>query len=427
MKHRRILTLAALLSSSALAQGAPFVFGDARPDAPELAARGTFPVGVRTLTVTNRDQLDVLKVSATNANPRADRPLTLEVWYPARLASGQAQSVVYRDVLGVAGEANRPNTPFEFAGRAARDAAPDASAKFPLVIVSHGYPGSRLMMTALTENLASKGYVVVAIDHTESLFSDRAGFASTLLNRPLDQLFVLGEMARLGTANSGSFLAGIVDANNTAIVGYSMGGYGALNAAGAGFNPQMAAAPFVPGGALNVRALGNDAFAKSVDPRVKAVVAFAPWGGSSALRNIGVNTGAPFGFWDAAGLANLKVPSLFVVGDQDDVSGFTGVRELFENAVNSDRAMIVYANARHNVAPNPAPPSATNFDDYMRYAEPAWDVTRLNNLNQHFLTAFLNLHLKGQADMRGYFDPAAFKGFKPRTSVGVTIRTSAPR
>jgi predicted dienelactone hydrolase len=33
-------------------------------------------------------------------------------------------------------------------------------------------------------------------------------------------------------------LAGLLDANNTALIGYSMGGYGALNAAGAGYSAQ---------------------------------------------------------------------------------------------------------------------------------------------------------------------------------------------
>jgi hypothetical protein len=39
-----------------------------------------------------------------------------------------------------------------------------------------------------------------------------------------------------------------------------------------------------------------------------------------------------------------------VVGDQDDVSGYRqGVRKAFEGAVNSERRLLVYENARHNV------------------------------------------------------------------------------
>jgi len=158
-----------------------FVIGDARPDAPELAKRGTYGVGVRTLKVVNHDQLDVLNYSASNPNPRYDRPLTLEVWYPALIPAGVQPIAWYSDVLGNGpNNPDRPNTPFEFAGRALRDAAPNPQdAPYPLVIVSHGYPGSRVLMTWLTENLVSKGYLVVALDHTESTHGDSAGFAST--------------------------------------------------------------------------------------------------------------------------------------------------------------------------------------------------------------------------------------------------------
>ncbi len=68
-----------------------------------------------------------------------------------------------------------------------RNATPDKVASpYPLVIVSHGYPGSRVLLSYLTENLASKGYVVAAIDHTESTHGDTKGFQSTLLNRAKD-------------------------------------------------------------------------------------------------------------------------------------------------------------------------------------------------------------------------------------------------
>ena len=59
-------------------------------------------------------------------------------------------------------------------------------------------------MSHLGENLASKGFVAVSIDHTDSTYDDQKAFASTLYNRPFDQLFVLNEMERLGRAGSGS-------------------------------------------------------------------------------------------------------------------------------------------------------------------------------------------------------------------------------
>ena len=101
-----------------------FVYGDPRPDAPELAYRGPHAVGVRTLQVVNPDQLDILNYSADNTDPRYDRPLTLEVWYPADLAPGDRELTTYSDVLGSGpGNPLRPITPFEFTGRAARGAS----------------------------------------------------------------------------------------------------------------------------------------------------------------------------------------------------------------------------------------------------------------------------------------------------------------
>ncbi|WP_229420858.1 alpha/beta hydrolase family protein [Pseudoduganella albidiflava] len=401
-------------------------YGDARPDAPELAARGSLPVGVRTVVIENKDQLDILNASASRPDPRYSRKLKLEVWYPGRLAPGEREHVMYTDVLGSGpGNPARPNTPFQFAGRAARDAAPlpaAAPARYPLVIVSHGYPGSRLQMSYLTENLASKGYVVVAIDHAESTRADKAGFPSTLLNRPLDDLFVLRSVARWAEAGSGHFLAGLVDTDSTALVGYSMGGYGVLNVVGAGLSADAVA--FVPGGGLAVHQRGNPEYDARRDPRIKAVVAFAPWGGAGKI-------------WDDAGLAGVRTPTLFIAGDQDDISGYKdGVLRLFQGLVHADRYLLTYRGARHNTAPNPPPPAAAaaGLEEFMAYAEPAWDSRRINNINQHFVTAFLGVTLKGQP-LQSYLDlpplpaggtagpdTAAWKGFPKRSAVGLELQ-----
>ena len=381
----RKLVLSLALLAVAMPAAADWVIGDARPDAPALAARGAYPVGVRTEQIVHRGQFDILRASSSNPAPRYDRALTLEVWYPAQLAAGQREAVLYTDVLGAgANNPARPNTPFTFAGRAARGAAAVKGA-FPLLIVSHGYPGSRLQMSYLTENLASKGYVVVAIDHLESTRADRAGFASTLLNRPLDDQFVLDTVAGWSQAGSGHFLAGAVDADHTALLGYSMGGYGALVAAGAGVD----LAALKPLGVADTTAF----VARASDPRIHAVVAFAPWGGARQL-------------WTSASLAGLRVPLLFIAGEQDTIAGFDdGVLRLAREAVNAPRYLLAYQNARHNIAPNPPPPAAyANREDFSAYAESAWDSARINNINQHVVTAFLEQTLR-QRDMGRHLAP----------------------
>ncbi|MEP7229172.1 MAG: alpha/beta fold hydrolase [Ginsengibacter sp.] len=415
------LLQACATSKAPVADSTTFTNGDALPDAPELALRGGYNVGVRTLTLVHKGQIDILN-SKNGVDLLYDRPLTVEVWYPAVTPGDKTILATYDDTYGSSTDSTRPLTHFTFKGRALRNAAPDKNTNpYPLVIVSHGYPGSRVLLSYLTENLASKGYVVVAIDHTESTHSDTKGFQSTLLNRAKDILFVLNQMGISGKSNSGNFLAGLVDADNTALVGYSMGGYGVLNAAGAGYSEKLETFfTTMTGGskAINVRVAGNPDFISSVDPRIKAVVAFAPWGMQR-------------GVWDAEGLKGLKVPTFFVAGSKDDVSGYEdGTKAIYESSVNADRYLLTYENARHNVAPNPPPAELFkpgSFADYYHYAEPAWDQRRINNINQHFVTAFLDIYIQHK-DFGKYLSVAdstssskSWPGFKPRSFVGLQL------
>ncbi|MDP4286204.1 MAG: dienelactone hydrolase [Bacteroidota bacterium] len=416
------LLQACATSKAPVADSTTFINGDALPDAPELALRGEYKVGVRTFTLVNKGQIDILNLK-NGVAPLYDRPLTVEVWYPAVIPEGKTVLTTYHDTYGSSTDSSRlPLTHFTFKGRALRDAAPDKkAAPYPLVIVSHGYPGSRVLLSYLTENLASKGYVVVAIDHTESTHSDTKGFQSTLLNRAKDILFVLNQIGISGKSNSGDFLAGLVDADNTALIGYSMGGYGVLNAAGAGYSEKMEAmfAKMTGGSkAIDVRIAGNPDFISSMDKRIKAVVAFAPWGMQR-------------GVWDAEGLKGLKVPTFFVAGSKDDVSGYEdGTKAIYESSVNANRYLLTYENARHNVAPNPPPAELFkpgSFADYYHYAEPAWDQRRINNINQHFVTAFLGVYIQHK-DFSKYLSVAdstssskSWPGFKPRSFVGLQL------
>lgn len=399
-----------------------------RPDAPELAAYGQHAIGVRTLELVHADQIDVVGTATEATEPaRYDRPLTVEVWYPSRaLASATPYRAFLRD----------GKTEVELHGRATRDAAPDTEAgPFPLVLVSHGYPGNRYLMSHLAENLASKGYVVASIDHTDSTYRTAAAFSSTLVHRTLDQLFVLDEMAERSAADDG-FLSGLVDADRAGLVGYSMGGYGAVITAGAGLSPS-AVEQGAPLDMLAMHAAGSDEHAAHFDERIKAVVAFAPWGMEREL-------------WTAEGLAGLRIPTLFVSGSADDVSGYEkGVRAIFEQATGVDRHLLTFEKARHNAAaPMPAPleahsggPAAATFD---HYADPVWDTVRMNNIAQHFVTAYFGLLLRGDRDMAAYLDlvPSSedgvwskdtdgsetpehtyWKGFKQRAALGLRFET----
>ncbi len=409
-----------------------------RSDAPALAQLGTFKVGVKTLNFTNPNQLDIAKTKPGEAIPTYNRPLTVEVWYPAKLAAGQAAAGEYRAMT------RDGQTMVTLYGKAVRDAQPDATGgPYPLLIMSHGYPGNRFLLSHLGENLSSKGYVVVSIDHTDSTYDNLGAFGSTLLNRSLDQLFVLNEMARLNTNDPGATLKGLVNANSTALIGYSMGGFGAVNTIGGGFTAASVAYPWgTPNGALAIRQAGNATYIASMDNRIKAAIAFAPWGFN-------------YGFWDAAGLSGIHTPVMFVAGSVDSTSGYSpGVRNIYEGSVNATRYLLTFENANHNAgAPIPAPKETRTavanlpFVPAEHYTDPVWDTIRMNNIAQHFSTAFLDKYLKGDAAKDSYLnlvpnskdgkysvnadgtfknDHTYWKGFADTTAVGLRLEKLEP-
>ena len=283
-----------------------------RPDAPELAAYGAHKIGVRTIEMTNPGQVDILSIDPSQPKPDVlptyDRTLTVEVWYPAAAdATGETTfPVILRD-----GETTAPIT-----GKAMRGAAPMTGETYPFVIISHGYPGNRYLMSHLAENIASKGYVVASIDHKDSTYSDQAAFGSTLVNRSLDQKFVLNTVADL--VQGDGFLSGLADTDNTGLIGYSMGGYGAVISAGGGVTEAAVAYPWGgPHGTLAVHQSGTDSHNALPDARIKTAVAIAPWG-------------LTYGFWDAETLKGVKIPMMFVAGSVDDVSGYSpGIRSIW--------------------------------------------------------------------------------------------------
>jgi predicted dienelactone hydrolase len=375
-----------------------------RPDAPTLASFGPLPVGVTTLEFTNPGQID-FTTSTEVAQPTADRTLTVEVWYPA--AEGTTPGETYETVL------RDGATPATLVGSAARDAEPREGQRYPLVILSHGYPGNRFLMAHLGENLASKGYVVASIDHPQSTYSDQGAFAATLYHRPRDQRFVLDSLALLQGP-----LGNIVDDRRTAVIGYSMGGYGALILAGGGVTEAATAFSYAPpAGLLAVHQAGSDTLADLVDPRVRAVIAIGPWG-----RNTD--------FWDAEGLSGIAVPLMLVGGSVDDVSRYDAIRRIFAESGGTTRHLLTFENANHNAgAPIPAPleswqPVETlDFVPFDHYADPVWDTVRMNNVTQHFVTAFLDIHLKGDVTREDYLRlvPNAIDGVEMRDEAGNPI------
>ena len=393
--HRHMTTTALLAASlTAGAAQAENRIDRQLPNAPELAAYGDHAVGVRTLEMVKPDQIDILAIDPAadkpDEMPRYDRPLTVEMYYPA--AEGAQGETAFKAYL------RDGTTEVTLQGQAMRDVDPASGETFPLVLISHGYPGNRYLLSHLAENLASKGYVVASIDHTDSTYRTQAAFGSTLVNRSLDQLFVLEQMAQ--KAAEGGDFAGLYDAENTGLIGYSMGGYGAIITAGGGVTETSVGYTWGgPHGTLGIHQAGSDTHDALPDPRIKTAVAFGPWGMNR-------------GFWDAEGLAGVQIPMLFIAGSQDDTSLYEdGIRAIWQNTSNVDRALLTYMNAGHNAgAPMPAPTESYYFSEDKgfniseHYTDAVWDTARMNNIAQHFVTAWMDSHLKNDAEKGGYLD-----------------------
>ena len=89
-----------------------FFIGDPLPDAPVLSSRGKYKVGVKTIKVHNPRQIDIIN-SNKEQTVLYDRPLTLEIWYPALLENNIKEEVVYNQMMGNFSDPKRPLIPFK--------------------------------------------------------------------------------------------------------------------------------------------------------------------------------------------------------------------------------------------------------------------------------------------------------------------------
>lgn len=226
--------------------------------------RGQFPVGVRT----------VYAVDTTR-----ERPFPCEIWYPAAAHDTVAE---IRDATA------RPGS-------------------YPLIAYSHQSGGHRRTATFLCTHLASHGYQVGAMDHSDVVAPElgpRAGETDEqrtaranawIANRVPDIRFLLDHL----TADHPTDRIGIV--------GHSFGGWTALA---------------VP----------------EVDERIRAVVAHAPAGNSRPLPGV-IPAKLTFA-WSG------EVPTLYLAAEHDTPVPLAGVYELVERTPGASRLMIL-RNADH--------------------------------------------------------------------------------
>jgi len=256
--------------------------------------RGQFPVGVRTISVSD---------AARN------REFPCEIWYPA------ATEHAGRDLDPKMQDRFTPRSSgVEQTQMAVRDAAA-LPGLYALIIFSHHSGGHRRISTFLCTHLSSHGYVVAALDHSEVIAPElarrndeseeqkKARWQAVIDSRVPDVRFLLDRLLHPGNPT----LEIDLDASRIGIVGHSFGAWTAL------------ATP-------------------EIDSRIRAVVALAPGGTSNPRPGI---LPVKLAFqW------KRDVPALYLVAENDVPLPLAGMYELFERAP-SPKQMVILRRADH--------------------------------------------------------------------------------
>lgn len=263
--------------------------------------RGPFPVGVRTVQLTDA--------------ARHQRLLPTEVWYPATDAhAGQDVAEPTRDTYDLL-----PGFP-----PAWQEAVRDAAARpgsYPLIGFSHGFGGHRRQTTFLCTHLSSHGYVVAAVDHTGNTMLDIIqaimAFQSSgelpdpsttvrefITARPADVRFMIDRMLDGGVDT----LPARADPDCIGMSGHSFGGWTTLAVTGS-------------------------------DRRIRAALPLAPAGGSSPLPIAPLRQSLRFEW-------GRDVPTLFLVAERDSLLPLPGMHELLEKTQGTKK-MVMLRNADH--------------------------------------------------------------------------------
>lgn len=204
--------------------------------------------------------------------PGDKRELMVQVWYPAKqpdkssavstvFPAGKEQFQAY--LKAYSGYLGVPAAALDYwkyiRGNAYPGAAPLAADRpYPVVLLSHGMGVGRILHTSQAEQLASQGYVVVAVDHTYSTvmtaFPD--GKMTGLVTEPSqehffedsrkivqvwnqDIAFVIHQLEKLNNGGDASRFTGMLDLENIGLLGHSFGGAAAFEAVYA--NPKLKA------------------------------------------------------------------------------------------------------------------------------------------------------------------------------------------
>lgn len=402
-----IAVLCLALVPTALAQDGDTERTGFRPDAPPYGVRGPYPVGFMTFSDGNEEH-----------------PLEGAIWYPADNPDGAEEVITYD--LGIADLLPVLN---DMPGRAILEGTPDvAHGPYPLVVYSHGMNGQLYFTAYLREHLASHGFVVMAMLHSDTIRGSlqasteeqQVAVAQTMIDslvlRPHDITRAL-DYAEVLTGPEGA-LAGVIDTDRVATVGLSYGGATSLLAAGARLDfsslPELCASGVyasmlstamcqlhgadLPAMEAHLMELaGVDGAPGQLwpslgDARIDAAVAMMPGGGSVVVSE--------------AGYANIEMPVLFLKsGNDDGAIPAYNVDPAWEYTGSASKTLVTLENAAHMVAGQCSPTVAAAPAFFSACFDDVWEPNRAHDLIDHFVTAFLLAELYGDTDAAAALAP----------------------
>jgi dienelactone hydrolase len=204
---------------------------------------------------------DESRMEIYSSNPGDVRELNVQVWYPAEV-TGEEERAPYMAHLELSGPAfarflNLPSIVLNHVSLIDTHAFMDVPIKkgevpYPVLIFSHGWGGTRTQSTYLMEELATHGYVVVAIDHTYgalvTVFPDERVVLqkSDILQRDGseedfslsanelisiwagDVQFILDQLEAMNDGDLENLFTGRLDLERVGIFGHSTGGGNAV-------------------------------------------------------------------------------------------------------------------------------------------------------------------------------------------------------
>ncbi|MFN0247657.1 MAG: hypothetical protein ACKV2T_12295 [Kofleriaceae bacterium] len=293
--------------------GAKLLAGDA-----DLAAPGPWAVGARTVTLGS---------------------LTAEVWYPAPPGSDEGKEKARYDIRTAlpASEATKipdADNPWQDCG-CVRDLPLDTTrGPYPAIVFVHGTAGFRHQSLAITTHWASRGFIVMAVDHPGLVLRDLIGMAcgqpAVSQNLAAD---IQAELAALAApAGELAFLAGHVDASRLGLAGHSAGANAAASASGA---PNVGAVIAMAGNrsAQGTGLRGSLFLAGLDDTVVSPGQTRTAWSGSvSPRRFVSLTKGGHLAFSDLCETQNPDGQDLLAIANEYDVCGASLAGFLFDCA-----------------------------------------------------------------------------------------------